>query len=84
MTLPTETPVLLSPSSVGVRNGDSLRGVGIAVLDSRVEFMRFCSTCECEQMFVAGWECASGLVGCCLGCGDERIAGFSRTTAEVA
>ena len=84
MSLPTETPVLLSPSSVGVRNGDSLREVGIAVLDSKVEFMRFCAHCDSEQMFVAGWECASGLVGCCLGCGDERIAGFTRVTGEVA
>jgi hypothetical protein len=48
-----------------------------------VEWMRFCFVCDSEQIFVAGWECERGLVGCCLGCGDERIAPFTRMTSEV-
>ena len=81
MNLPTEAS--LPPQSVGVRGGDSLGGE-IAVLDSRVEFMQFCPKCDCVQQFVAGWECDLGLVGCCLGCGDERVARFTRVNSEVA
>jgi hypothetical protein len=49
-----------------------------------IQFMRFCPKCDREQVFVAGWECDAGLVGCCLGCGDERIAPFTRVNSEVA
>lgn len=53
----------------------------LALLDTRVEFMQFCPVCDCEQQFVAGWECALGLIGCCLGCGEEKLISFSRTVA---
>jgi hypothetical protein len=53
-------------------------------LSTWVQFMRYCPRCEKETIFVAGWECAAGLVGCCLECGDERVAPFTRTTAEAA
>ena len=49
-----------------------------------VQYMRFCFKCDSEQIFVAAWECETGLVGCCLGCGDERIAPFTRTTTAGA
>lgn len=51
-------------------------------LDPPREWMRFCYVCESEQQFTAAWECSTGLVGCCLGCGDERIAPFTRMNAE--
>jgi sulfite reductase beta subunit-like hemoprotein len=49
-----------------------------------IQFMRYCENCDREQIFIAGWECEVGLVGCCLGCGDERIAPFTRVTEKVA
>lgn len=46
---------------------------------------RFCSKCLSEQRFLMHSECAFGLVGTCLGCGDEWLRPFSRTTTtEVA
>jgi len=57
-----------------------------AVLDlpTKVEFMRWCEVCQQIERFVAAWECTYGLVGCCLGCGDERVMLWSRTNSEVA
>jgi hypothetical protein len=54
------------------------------ILPTTVQFMRYCLRCDSEQIFTAGWECAEGLVGCCLNCGDERIAPFTRTIDEAA
>lgn len=46
---------------------------------------RFCAKCLAEQQFRFHHECAFGLVGTCLGCGDEWLRPFSRTTTtEVA
>jgi hypothetical protein len=56
----------------------------IEPLATQVQFTRYCPKCDREQIFVAGWQCETGLVGCCLGCGDERIAPFTRTTVEAA
>jgi hypothetical protein len=72
------------PCSVGRNDEDGCAPTGIAVLETHVEWMRFCEICDSEQVFVAGWQCATGLVGCCLGCGNERVAPFTRTTSEVA
>jgi hypothetical protein len=58
--------------------------IAVPILKTSVEFTRYCPKCDREQIFVAGWECAQGLVGCCLGCGDERIAPFTRVNSEVA
>ena len=86
--LPTDPPVVPS-RSVGSWGGDGILGRGVAVLDTQVQFMQHCEVCcdpcdpEDQEIFLAGWECSSGLLGVCLGCGDERIAGFSRVTAEV-
>jgi len=52
-------------------------------LQTRVEFMEFCAHCDSEQIFVAAWDCQAGLVGCCIGCGDERIAPFTRAISEA-
>lgn len=53
-------------------------------LETQIEFMRFCEKCDCEQIFTAVLECQSGHVGCCQGCGDERLIPFSRSISEVA
>jgi hypothetical protein len=91
--MPMKLPAapIANPHSAGVENGDRTfaerspqPACGIAVLDHFVEFMQFCFVCQCEQIFRAGWECEAGLLGCCLGCGDERIAPFSRAASEVA
>lgn len=79
-----------SPISAGPERGDS-RGSSEAVaalrvltLEDFVEFMQFCGKCDSEQIFRAGWECELGLLGCCLGCGDERLAPWTRTTEVCA
>lgn len=53
-------------------------------LEPQPQFMRYCEKCDSEQIFLAGWACEQGLVGCCLGCGDERIAPFTRANSEAA
>jgi hypothetical protein len=82
MTLPTE--VLNScppPSSVGVRNGDSLRWGGVAVLDQCVEWNRYCEVCDRERRFTAALCCARGLIGVCAACGSEIVAPWSRVNS---
>jgi hypothetical protein len=82
MTLPTENPTAFS---VGRTDEDGDVGRGIAVLDSLLfQDMRWCPNCGGEQIFVPVYEFAGGRVGFCFGCGDERIAGFTRVTTEVA
>jgi hypothetical protein len=46
--------------------------------------MRYCEVCDREEIFVVGWECKLGRIGVCLGCGDEKIAPFTRVNSEVA
>jgi len=74
--------------TAGPEDGDRVpqcaRSRAIAVLAEFVEFSRFCFVCDAEQIFRAGWECDAGLVGCCLGCGDERIAPWTRTVEACA
>jgi hypothetical protein len=52
-------------------------------LATPVEFMRRCEICESEQIFTASWECDRGLVGCCRGCGDEKVVPFTRANSEM-
>jgi hypothetical protein len=47
-----------------------------------IQFMRYCEKCDALTIFVAGWECEAGLVGYCVGCGEERIARFTRVSSE--
>lgn len=76
MTFATETPI--PPASVSIPDHDAAR------LELPIEWMRFCYVCNSDKLFVAYGVCSSGLVGCCLGCGDERIAPFTRVNSEVA
>jgi hypothetical protein len=86
MSLPAEHSV--PPSSVsgawdGGGDPDVERGVGggFVALDSRVEQdMRWCSNCGGPQIFVEVFEFSGGRVGFCFGCGEERVARFSRVT----
>ena len=82
MSLLTENPTV----SFSQCEGGSVPGAALdfSPLEVPVEWMRFCEVCECEERFVAGWICDRGLVGCCSGCGDERVLGFTRMNSEVA
>lgn len=57
----------------------------IVALDPLVyQDMRWCAKCAGPRVFVSVFECEAGLVGYCLGCGDERVVQFTRTCSEVA
>ncbi len=81
MILPTDIP------AVGLEGGggESLRGErAAAVLEVPVEWNEFCSNCLRWTKFVAVAECAEGLFCECTGCGEARIAPWSRMNSEVA
>lgn len=44
-------------------------------------FVDYCEICDEQQVFLVG---GLGLGAWCLGCGDERIAPFTRMNSEVA
>jgi hypothetical protein len=46
--------------------------------------MRWCSHCLAETMFIEVFEFEGGRLGYCFSCGDERVARFTRVTAEEA
>lgn len=75
-------PTAVAIDPVGGGEGDAPGRV--VALSTPVESMRFCFVCELEEVFIAGWTCDTGLLGCCLGCGDERIIPFTRTNSEAA
>ncbi|HZW05354.1 MAG TPA: hypothetical protein VFF58_00470 [Candidatus Nitrosotalea sp.] len=84
MTLPTERAF---PSGrVGVEEcGDPASPQnGIAVLDPRVEFMRYCPHCDEERQFIAAWFSLEGLIGRCLWCGTPALAVYTRANSEAA
>ena len=54
------------------------------VLDPWVQEMDWCEQCGGEQIVVFAWEFEGGRVGCCLGCGRERVQQFTRTTTTEA
>lgn len=56
---------------------------GVELLSCAIEWMRFCYSCNRESIFVANRQCASGLIGRCSQCDDERIVPFTRTTLEA-
>jgi len=56
----------------------------LTLLSSPPQFMRFCEKCDSEQIFMAGWECRQGLLGYCLGCGDESVIPYSRANSDAA
>lgn len=41
-----------------------------------------CMNCGGEENFVAVFECESGRLGYCEGCGDEKFVPFTRTVSE--
>lgn len=49
-----------------------------------VEWTAHCPKCDGDFRFYADRQCATGLIGTCMNCGDERIAPWTRTTPEVA
>lgn len=60
-----------------------LHTLPVAKLEPIVEWDRFCRNCDKVVRFVADRVCVSGLIGECIGCGDERIAPFTRMNSEV-
>jgi hypothetical protein len=80
--LPTEKPSL--PGSVSRSDeGCGIPG-GVAALDTRVEFMRFCEHCQEERQFICAWYSLAGLIGRCLYCGTPDVAEYTRVNSEVA
>jgi hypothetical protein len=45
---------------------------------------RWCPNCGSEQIFVCVFECEAGRLGYCVGCGEEKLVGWTRTNSEVA
>ena len=43
---------------------------------------RWCVNCGGPQVFVEVFECEAGRMGVCMGCGDEKFVGFSRTVTS--
>jgi hypothetical protein len=82
MSLLAETSSTSSFLSAGFEFGEFL-GRGLAVLETPVEWQRFCDVCECDRRFLAEFVCADGLLCHCTMCLDQRIAPFTRTTTEV-
>lgn len=72
-----------SPPGAAGRSGNPGR-IRFALLEVPRQWMRYCWRCESDEMFIAGWECELGLVGYCLGCSEESIAPFTRSTTEAA
>lgn len=57
----------------------------LTVLDPSIcRDMRWCVNCGGQQIFVEVFECEAGRMGVCLGCGEERIAPFTRMNSEAA
>lgn len=57
----------------------------VAALDFNLyRDMRWCANCGGERVFLEVFRFAGGRVGCCLGCGEERVIAFSRTNSERA
>ena len=88
MTLPTGNPPntlhTVGSTGGGVSKHRDVAALDYRILRTQVEWMDFCPKCLAEMHFIAAWRCDAGLLGYCLGCGDERIAPFTRVNSEVA
>jgi hypothetical protein len=82
---------MISPTVPRPPGGDpGLKSVGLegsasnfAPLDPFIyRDQRWCGRCGGPQLFVEVFECVCGRVGVCMGCGDERIVPWSRTTEQ--
>ena len=55
--------------------------IQLVPLDSTIQQQpEWCAHCGGLQTFVEVFEFDGGRLGFCLGCGDERVARFTRTT----
>jgi hypothetical protein len=86
---------MFSAGNIGVQGGEVRKDLAVLdfpgfesdrfpALDHPVEWMQFCGCCQEEHVFAANRFCASGLIGCCSNCRDERVAPFTRTNSEAA
>ena len=50
----------------------------------RYQDMHWCINCGGQRIFLPVYECEAGRVGVCLGCGEEKLASFTRANSEVA
>jgi hypothetical protein len=74
MTLTSILPAETSSYQLPVGSGGGFAGGevnGAAALDSSIWFVEYCEICDERQVFIAG---GLGLVACCIGCKDERVA----------
>lgn len=46
--------------------------------------MRWCARCAGPELFVEVYEFEGGRLGVCMGCGEERVVGWSRTNSGEA
>lgn len=58
--------------------------IPISELLARYQDMHWCEICDAVKTFLPFGECEFGRVGYCLGCGEEKIVGFTRATGEAA
>jgi hypothetical protein len=78
MTLQTE----LRTSSVCLGDGGADTPQSVAVLGLIHQEPRWCANCGGEQTFVPVYEFEGGRAGYCLGCGEEKIVGFTRSHSQ--
>jgi hypothetical protein len=94
MTLPIE-PTIPCRAPIGCEGGvadsEPRRIAALATLDlddARVllpmQWSEFCYACERVCTFATFAVCVEGLVVECTGCGNPRIAPFTRTNGEAA
>jgi hypothetical protein len=55
---------------------------GVEILRIPIEWMRYCGECDADRRFVADRRCLAGLIAVCTGCGDQRLAPFSRANSD--
>lgn len=75
-------PRRVEPTNAGSSEGSEC---GLASLDPFVyQEMRWCVNCAGQQIFAPMFETDFGRVGLCMGCGEEKIVPFSRSTERAA
>lgn len=83
---------LLTPTSVSLEGGAVLGGLAVLAVPDYdpatvllpMQWTEFCYACHRDCTFATFEVCAEGLVVECTGCGEERIAPFSRANGEAA
>jgi hypothetical protein len=88
----SETNFLPSNQLFGNEGGDRtgrMEPTGVAALALRLvqpplEDNHWCATCERMTIFHVVLECDAGRIGSCLGCGEVKIAAWTRTNGEAA